>query len=71
MTDFKRYNEFLLEKKKAEFFNLVLTDIHINIDVVMEVLKEKYNMGCWWLYNNENSVSLGYYGTSKDDEKIF
>ena len=70
MIEFKKYNEFLLEgSNNKEFYKFVLDDIHINIDALMEKLKEKYNMNCWWLYNSVNSVSLGYYQTSNDSEK--
>lgn len=69
MTAYKNYNEFLLEEvKKKEFYRFVLNDIHIDIAVVIESLKD-FNMSCWFIYNNQNSVSLEYFQKSDDSEK--
>lgn len=66
MEDFKKYNTLLKENKKDEFYRFVLSDIQINVNVIIEELKKKFDMSCWVLYNNDISVSLGYYKTSND-----
>lgn len=70
MTQYKKYSEFLLEEEKyKDMFSFVLSDIHIHVDVIINELKEKYNMSCWYLYNNQNSVSLEYFQSSDSSPK--
>jgi hypothetical protein len=69
MGDFKKYNEFLLTERKKDLFSMVLNDININVDEVVKLLSEKYNFGCWFLYNNENNIAIGYYQTSDDSKE--
>lgn len=70
MTEFKRYNGFILEEAKdKEIYRFVLNDIQIDINVILEELKNKFDMNCWFLYDHDNSVSLEYYQKSDDSNK--
>jgi hypothetical protein len=66
MEEFKKYNEFLKESMKEEFYKIVLSDINIYVDVVISALKKDFGISCWFLYNNENSFSLKYFQSSDD-----
>ena len=68
MEKFEKYNK-INEAKKGEFYKFVLNDIHISVGVIIEELKEKYNMSCWYVYESHNSLTLNYFQKSDDSPK--
>lgn len=68
MEKYEKYNK-VNEAKKGEFYKFVLNDIHIDVNVIIEELKEKFNMSCWYIYHSPNSVSLNYFQKSDDSPK--
>lgn len=66
---FQKYNQFMMnESKKKDFYNFILSDIQINIDVIVRELKDKFKMSSWYVYHNDISLSLKYYSTSDDSD---
>jgi hypothetical protein len=66
MNKFIRYNQFLNESKKGEFYKIILSDIVVNVDVIIDALKKEFNMNTWFQYDSPISITLGYYSSSDD-----
>lgn len=67
MTEYKRYNDFILEEaKNKEIYRFLLNDIQIDVNILIDELKDKFNMSCWFLYSHATSLSLEYYQSSDD-----
>lgn len=68
MKEFKRYKEFLFneEIKKPTYYRFLFNEIHIYVDDFIKTFKDDFNINCWYIYNNKNSVSLEYFNSSSD-----
>ena len=70
MQSINKYEAFLEEARKPLYFRIDNNTINIYIDEFIKTFKERFNLGCWFLYNNRDSVSLQYYEACKisDDD---
>lgn len=69
MSNIKKYNMFNEEAHQSDYYRFVLNDINIYIDEFIKTLKNKYDMSCWVLYTNRDSVSFEYFQSSNDSEE--
>jgi len=66
VEDIKKYKLFVEEIREPVYFNFKENEINVYIDEFIKTFKTDFNLSCWFLYNNRDSVSLGYYSSSDD-----